>query len=80
MQILLSKQAIKFLDSLNKKQLIMIKDSINGLLETPPKGNIKKLRNYTSDFRLKVANIRILYDISENYIRVNKIDYRNNLY
>ena len=44
MEILLSRQAEKFLDKLNDKQAMIILNAIQGLTEQPPKGDIRKLK------------------------------------
>lgn len=80
MDIFLSRQAEKFLDKLNDKQAIIIMNAIQGLTEKPPKGDIRKLKGYVNEKRLRVGTIRILFKIEGNIIYVSDIDFRGNIY
>ena len=80
MEIILSRQAEKFLDKLNDKQLIIVMDAIQGLIEKPPKGDIRKLKGYVDEKRLRVGTIRIIFKIKGNSVCVSDIDYRGNIY
>ena len=59
LEILLSRQAEKFLDKLNDKQTLIVMNAIQGLTEKPPKGDIRKLKGYVDEKRLRVGTIRI---------------------
>jgi len=80
LDIFLSRQAEKFLDKLNDKQAIIIMNAIQGLTEKPPKGDIRKLKGYVNEKRLRVGTIRILFKIEGNIIYVSDIDFRGNIY
>ena len=45
-EVILSRQAKKFLDKLNDKQVLIVMSAIQGLTEKPPKGDIRKLKGY----------------------------------
>jgi mRNA-degrading endonuclease RelE of RelBE toxin-antitoxin system len=49
LEALLSRQAEKFLDKLNDKQVQIIMSAIQGLTENPPKGDIRKLKGYIEE-------------------------------
>ena len=80
MEIILSRQAEKFLDKLNDKQVLIVMNAIQGLTEKPPKGDIRKLKGYVDEKRLRVGTIRILFKIKENAVDVSDIDFRGNIY
>ena len=80
LEVLLSRQAEKFLDKLNDKQVLVIMKAIQGLTEIPPKGDIRKLKGYVNEKRLRVGTIRILFCIKNSIICVSDIDFRGNIY
>ena len=49
MNIVLSRQAEKFLDKLNDKQVLIVMNAIQGLAEKPPRGDIRKLKGYVDE-------------------------------
>jgi len=76
MRIRLSKQAIKMLNSQNVKTQERIKKGMARI----PHGDIKSLQNMPEAFRLRVGDFRILFDIIDNVIVVNKILPRGSAY
>lgn len=80
MEILLSRQAEKFLDKLNDKHALIVLNAIQGLTQKPPKGDIRKLKGYVDERRLRVGTIRVIFQIKENAVYVSDIDYRGNIY
>ena len=62
MQVEYSKQAAKFISTQDKNTKLRIKRGIEGLTETPPKGDIKPLQGYTNKtYRLRIGKLRIIY-------------------
>ncbi len=62
MKIRYSKDAIKFLNKLTKKSVCRIRDAIQGLVESPPVGDIKALQGYKDGrMRLRVGAWRVIY-------------------
>lgn len=47
MRIEYAKPAIKYISTLDKETKRRIKESVEGLTETPPKGDIKQLQGYS---------------------------------
>ena len=73
------KQAIKDLKSIQKSDSARILDKIR-LLEDNLKGNVKKLTNFTPEYRLRVGNYRILFEIEEERIIIYRIKHRKEVY
>lgn len=62
MQIRYSKDAIKFLEKLDKKSVERIRTAINGLTHTPPAGDIKTMQGSRDNrLRLRVGGWRIIF-------------------
>lgn len=56
MKIRYSKDAVKFLNKLDKKSVARIRDAINGLTKKPPEGDIKPMQGYNDNRkRLRVG-------------------------
>ncbi len=72
MQIRYSKSSLKFLAKLDKKNVERIREAINGLTESPPKGDIKQMQGFSDDRkRLRVGSYRIIYNYTlEFYIEI----------
>lgn len=75
MEILYSKQAIKFL----KKQDMPTRKRIVAAINLLPSGDVKKLQG-RKDYRLRVGNFRIIFDIDGNVLSIEKIDNRGQIY
>ncbi|MCL2088696.1 MAG: type II toxin-antitoxin system RelE/ParE family toxin [Oscillospiraceae bacterium] len=80
MDIILSRQSEKFLDKLNDKQTVIVMNAIKGLTAKPPKGDIRKLRGYVDEKRLRIGTMRILFKIKDDVLYVSNIDFRGNVY
>jgi len=59
--------------------MIVLK-ALQGLTEKPPKGDIRKLKGYVDEKRLRVGIIRVIFKIKENIVFVSDIDFRRNIY
>jgi len=73
MNIIYSKQAIKFISSQDKSTKQRIKKSIEGLIGNNPLGDIKPLKGYPiKTYRLRVGKLRIIfrYDVDTNEQRI----------
>lgn len=85
MRIEYKKQAVKFLESLDRPTKQRIKSAIEGLTEQPPKGDIKPLQGYKDDRkRLRVGKYRIIYkyepDGEITVLMILDIDSRGDIY
>lgn len=66
MEIRYSKQAIKFINSLDKTMRLRIKSGIQGLTLSPPQGDIKALQGFSDNrMRLRIGKYRIVYKYTE---------------
>jgi len=78
-EIEIRKRAEKDLAALSKSDAQRIADAIfaleNGLV-----GDIKKLTNYSPEYRLRVGEWRILFEVSNNKIIVYRIRNRKEAY
>lgn len=72
MTIRYTKDAIKFLNKLDKKSVARIRDAIQGLTLTPPEGDIRPLQGSKDNrMRLRVGTWRVIYKYgSEQKIEV----------
>lgn len=85
MQVQYSKKAAKYISGLDRSTKHRIRRAIEGLTESPPKGDIKLLQGYSDGRkRLRVGKYRIIYNyISENKIEIlfiMNIDSRGDIY
>lgn len=77
MQVVYSKQAVKYLDGLNVSSQRRIKE---GILKIPL-GDIKPLQGAPGNYRLRIGDWRILFDYTdEKDVRVKKISPRGQAY
>lgn len=87
MRIDYAKSAIKALKKLNTDRKAQIITAIEGLTQTPPKGDIKPLTGSLGDFRLRVGDYRVIYshrsedgDHPYTILWVAKIETRGGVY
>jgi mRNA-degrading endonuclease RelE of RelBE toxin-antitoxin system len=72
----------KFINSLDKKTRIKLKQRLVELSKNPYSGSdTKKLKGFDDKiFRLRMRKIRIIYKIIDKDILIIDIDYRGNIY
>ncbi len=78
-----SKQAVKFLKSLDKKLVSRILIKIEKLREEPIQHDSKRIEGYNKKlFRIRVGDYRILYEVDHkgNLIGIIKIGKRSRVY
>jgi mRNA interferase RelE/StbE len=80
MKIEILDKAIKDLKKIDKIQAKKILNSISNLEQYPDIANIKKLTNYNPTHRLRVGNYRVLFNIENDVIVVNRIKHRKDAY
>lgn len=76
MQINYSKQAIKFL----KKQERTLQQRILKAINSLPTGDVKKLQGTSSKYRLRVGDIRVIFDKQGNILYIERINNRGEIY
>jgi len=81
-EILLTKQAAKYLRSLDEGYRNKIKEILEILQINPFSWPYKKIRGETNLFRIRLGAYRILYEINrlEGKIIILKIDHRSKVY
>ena len=72
-------KAIKDLKALPKSDAKNVVEKIRSL-EKGLNGDIKKLTNFTPEYRLRVGNYRVLFEIEEQRILVYRIKHRKEAY
>ncbi len=78
-----SKQAIKFLKSLDKKLVLRILKKIEALREKPIQHDSKTVEGYSEKlFRVRIGDYRILYEVDyeTNLVGVVRIEKRARAY
>ena len=75
LHIILSKRAVKAINSINNPDKTRIKEAIYKL----PRGDVKKLKDFSPAYRLRVGDWRILFDMSDT-IEITDILPRNSAY
>ena len=76
----LKPRAVKDLRRIQKKDATRIADALEKL-EIDFTGNVKRLTNFTPEYRLRVGNFRVLFEIeNENSIIVYRIVHRREAY
>ena len=62
-----------------KNDLTKIFEKIERLSEGL-QGNVKRLTNFTPEYRLRVGNYRVLFEVEDNTVVVYRIKHRKNAY
>ena len=78
-EIEIRRRAEKDLASIPKSDAQKIADAIYAL-ENGLKGNIKKLTKHTPEYRLRVGNWRVLFEVLEDNIIIYRIRHRKEVY
>ena len=78
-EVELKPKAIKDLKGLSKTEGKRIIDKLK-LLEDDLQGNVKRLTNYTPEYRLRVGDWRVLFEVDDKKIIVYRIRHRKEAY
>ena len=78
-EIEIRRRAEKDLASLPKSDAQKIADAIYEL-ENGLTGNIKKLTNHSPEYRLRVGDLRVLFEVSKDKIIIYRIRHRKEAY
>lgn len=76
----IKKSAIKDFKKISEPYKTQIKKKIIELQDFPEISNIKKLINFTPNYRLRVGDYRILFDIADDKIQIARIRHRKDSY
>jgi mRNA interferase RelE/StbE len=74
-EISFKSQAVKDLKSIDKKKAAKIIGKID-LLSNNLSGDVKKLTNFSPEFRLRVGDYRVLFEVEENEVIIYRIKHR----
>lgn len=84
MEIRYSKQAQKDIRKLPKDVARLVKQAIEGLIENPPKGDIKTMQGYSDGRkRLRVGKYRVVYQYINDgsiYVWIIEVGSRGDIY
>lgn len=85
MRVVYSRVAVKAINSFDKSIKQRIKTEIEGLLEVPPKGDIRQMQGINPPvFRLRIGKCRVLYEYTnlngEEVLMFKDIGSRGDLY
>jgi mRNA interferase RelE/StbE len=72
-------RAIKDCKSIDKKVLKLIFSKIE-LLSNNLQGDVKKLTNFTPEYRLRVGDYRVLFETEKEQINIYRIMHRKKVY
>ena len=79
MKVELKPQAVKDLQTLQKQDAARITAKL-AEMDVGLTGHIKRLTNFTPDYRLRVVNYRVLFEVEENTVVVYRIMHRKHVY
>ena len=78
-EIQIKPRALKDCKKLPSKDVKQIFNKIEEL-QSGLTGQVKQLTNYTPEFRLRVGNYRVLFELKDNVITIYRIRHRRDAY
>ena len=72
-------RAIKDLKAIDKREGTRIAEKIEAMRDDLT-GDVKKLTNFTPEYRLRVGNYRVLFALEDNKIIVYRVQHRKDTY
>ncbi len=72
-------KAIKDIKSIPKTEAKRIAEKINGLRHALA-GDVKKLTNFTPEYRLRVGNWRVLFEVEDDKVIIYSVLHRKESY
>ncbi len=81
-EIVLTKSAQKKLAKLSKELQILIGTAINNLAENPRPSACKKLKGSETDYRIRIGDYRVIYEIRDGklVVLVLNVGHRKDVY
>lgn len=76
MEIKYKRKAVKYIESCDKLTKNRLKVSIENL----PLGDVKKLKGFEDEYRLRVGDLRVLFSVQKGIIFINDIQSRGQVY
>lgn len=78
-EVEVKKRAVKDLKSISSSDAAKIVEKMRQL-EDNLTGDVKKLTNFTPEYRLRVGNYRVLFEVEDNRIIVYRVKHRREAY
>ena len=75
----LKPRAVKDLDTLDRQTARRVVEKIRGL-ENNLAGDVKRLTNFTPEYRLRVGDYRVLFEIEGDRVIIYRIKHRSRAY
>lgn len=72
-------KALKDLQDVDKRDRARIVEKVEAM-QNDLAGDVKKLTNLTPEYRLRVGNYRVLFEIEDNEIVVYRVRHRKDIY
>lgn len=81
-RLIYHRDAVKFLAKQEKAMQERVAQGLKGLIEIPPRGDIKPMKGYHGLYRLRIGTFRVLLEIQHNekVIYIQSIDSRGGIY
>jgi mRNA interferase RelE/StbE len=79
MRIEFKPRAVKDLDALDRSAARRVLEKIRGL-ENNLAGDVKRLTNFTPEYRLRVGDYRVLFEIEGDRVIIYRIKHRSRAY
>ena len=79
MQIEFKPRAVKDLEALDRQTARRVVEKIRGL-ENDLAGDVKRLTNFTPEYRLRVGDYRVLFEIEGDRVIIYRIKHRSRAY
>lgn len=76
MEIRYEKEAVKHISKMDKPTKQRLKKAIEKL----PAGDVKKLRGYLVDYRLRVGDLRVIFSVENDIITIKAVLPRGQVY
>lgn len=76
----IQKSAYRDLKRIDKQKAIFILKVIQKLKDYPNVSNIKKLTNFYPPYRLRIGDYRVIFDVVDNTIFIDRILHRKESY
>jgi len=76
LEIKYKRKAVKYIESCDKLTKNRLKVSIENL----PLGDVKKLKGFEDEYRLRVGDLRVLFSVQKGIIFINDIQSRGQVY
>jgi mRNA interferase RelE/StbE len=78
-QIEFKPRAVKDLEALDRTTARRVLEKIRGL-ENNLAGDVKRLTNFTPEYRLRVSDYRVLFEIEDDRVIIYRIKHRSRAY